>query len=266
MTESLSPHVARTASAAIEVWLGHHDRLAAGVVEGLYVVGSVALDDWTPRSDVDVIAFVADPSDAEVVARLEAAHHAFRSETRHPTVDGPFLSWSDVTSPPLASQRPWALDGEFRFDGDCFEINPVTWFTLAEHGVAIRGPEPDSLDVYLDDADRRSWVRENVDTYWRSVRDEIAEILAADPGRSQFGGGTFEWCALGLARMWFTAETGGVASKSAAGAWAALRRPDDADQFTAASSVRSGASEGSVSRATIEWLVDAMEMMIDEIV
>ena len=265
MCDSTPSPLPAPVTATVESWLGHHDRLAPGVVEGLYLVGSVALDDWTPSSDVDVVAFVADPTDAEVVERLEAAHQAYRSEAGLPTVDGPFLSWSDVTTPPLASQRPWSLDGLFRFDGDCFEINPITWFTLAQHGIAVRGPSPGLLDVHLDAADRRAWVGENVDTYWRSVRDEIAHILAADAGRTEFDGGTLEWCALGVARMWFSAETGGVASKQAAGEWAAQRLPEHASVLADAIAVRSGRGV-TVDRATIEALVDAMGSMIDRIV
>lgn len=266
MADSTPPSLPAPVEAAVEAWLGHHDRLAPGVVEGLYLVGSVALGDWTPRSDIDIIAFVADPTDADVVERLDAAHEAYRRDGDGPTVDGPFLSWADVASPPMSVQRAWTLDGEFRFDAECFETNPVVWLTLAEYAVVVRGPSPASLDVRLDASDRRAWVRENVDTYWRSVRGEISEILAADPDRTEFGGGTVEWCALGIARMWFTAETGDVTSKNAAGAWAAARLPQHADLFAVASEVRSGAADRMVDRAAIESLVDAMGTMIDAIV
>ena len=47
---------------AFSGWLRVHDELAPGTIEGLYVVGSVALDDWTSHSDIDVVAVVADPS------------------------------------------------------------------------------------------------------------------------------------------------------------------------------------------------------------
>lgn len=254
-----------TVSNAVDVWLGHHDRLAPGVVEGLYVVGSAALEDWTQRSDVDIVAFLADPTDAEVVADLEAAHQAYRSGVGLPTIDGPFLSWADVTSPPLASQRPWSLDGEFRFDGDCFEINPVTWFTLAEHGISLRGPSSTELDIHLDESDRRRWVIENVDTYWRSVRDEIADMLRGDPDRTEFAAGTVEWCTLGVSRMWFTADTGGVASKNAAGAWAARRLPHHAALFATAARIRAGETGEAVERAVVESMVDAMGAMIDAV-
>ena len=52
---------------ALAAWLDVLDAEAPSAVEGLYVVGSAALGDWTPQSDVDVVAVVADPSDAEVI-------------------------------------------------------------------------------------------------------------------------------------------------------------------------------------------------------
>ena len=47
-----------------------------------------------------------------------------------------------------------------------------------------------------------------------------------------------EWVALGVARMLYTWETGDVASKSVAGAWAAGRAPDFADMLLAAVNLR----------------------------
>lgn len=266
MTEPSPRSLPDPVARAIDAWLGHHDRLAPGVVEGLYVVGSVALGDWTPRSDIDVVAFVADPTDVDTVARLEAAHDAYRAGGGRPSVDGPVLSWVDVASPPMSVQRAWTLDGEFRFDAECFEINPVVWLTLAEHGIAVRGPVPGELDVVVDDSARRDWVRRNVDTYWRAVRADVRAILDGDLDRNAFGGHTVEWCALGVARMWFTAESGGVVSKHAAGEWAAERLPQYADLFAVASEVRSGEAEQVVGRATIEQLVAAMGEMIVSIV
>ena len=122
----------------------------------------------------------------------------------------------DLVVPPVAVHRPWVLDGEYHVDGESFEINPVTWYTLASYGVAIRGEFRDRLGVYVDAADRRSWVAENLDTYWRGVADALATGVA-DSDESEWGGEILESVALGVARMLYTFETGDVASKSAAG-------------------------------------------------
>lgn len=86
------PDLPPVVSAAVDVWLEQHDRIAARVVEGLYVIGSAALDDWRQGSDIDVVVFVADPTANDVAAQLETAHRAYGEDGDRPSVDGPYLS------------------------------------------------------------------------------------------------------------------------------------------------------------------------------
>ena len=155
-TESIPPDARHMA----EQWLAVHDEVAPGLVEGLYLVGSLALDDWQPRSDIDVVVFTADPATESDAAALEAAHAIAvgrLADVRPGTnVDGPRLAWGDVSVPPMALHRPWTLDGAFHHDGECFELNPVTWHTLAARGVAVRGPEAPDLGVALDEHELRA--------------------------------------------------------------------------------------------------------------
>jgi hypothetical protein len=229
---------------ALSVWIDSHDDAAPGLIEGLYVVGSVALGDWTPHSDIDVVAVVADPSDPDLSGELAAAHELVR-EWLEIAIDGPYVAWGDLVVPPVAVQRPWVLDREYHVDGEAFEINPVTWYTLATYGIAVRGEPRDRLGVYVDVADRRSWVAENLDTYWRGVADALAAGVA-DSDESDWGGEILEWVALGVARMLYTFETGDVTSKSGAGRWAVERVPRHEGLFRRAVEVR--AERGAVTR------------------
>ncbi|MEM1336024.1 MAG: nucleotidyltransferase domain-containing protein [Actinomycetota bacterium] len=235
-------------SAALDTWLAAHDELAPGTIEGLYVVGSVALGDWTPRSDIDVVAVVADPSDPDLYVELAAAQ-TLVSEQIEPSVDGPYVAWGDLVVPAMAVQRPWVLDGEFHVDGESFEINPVTWYTLATYGLVVRGPEPSTLGVVSELDERRDWVRGNVNTYWRGVGERLRHALAERPD-DEFDGDVLEWTALGIARMLFTFETGDVTSKSGAGRWAAERLPADREVFDRAVAVR--AAPQPVDRAVLQ--------------
>ena len=250
---------------AVDAWLASHDEVAPGEVEGLYVVGSVALADWRPASDIDIVAFVADPTDADVVDRLRVAHDSYRGEAGRPLVDGPYLSWADVGSPPLAAQRPWTLDGEFRFDGECFEINPVTWFTLATSGIVFRGPPASALGVVLDARDRRTWVRENVDTYWRGVLGQVESALGVDATLDAFDPAVHEWCALGIARMAYTFERGDVTSKTGAGEWLIDRRPVHAAVLREAIAIRQGAGPDTVGRESVGAVVALLADQVAQI-
>lgn len=229
---------------ALTAWLAAHDEAAPGTVEGLYVVGSVALDDWTPRSDIDVVAVVADPSDPDLFDDLAAAHARVR-ERVDVAIDGPYVAWGDLVVPAMAVQRPWVFDGEYRVDGESFEINPVTWYTLATYGLALRGVPAERIGVSHDLGERRTWVAENLDTYWRGVAEALAAGVA-ESEEPEWGGELLEWVALGVARMLYTYETGDVISKSGAGRWAARRVPDHAEVFERAVEVRS--SPSTVSR------------------
>lgn len=233
---------------ALGEWLRVHDERAPGTIEGLYVVGSVALDDWTPHSDIDVVAVVADPSDPDLFDDLADAQAAIASNI---TIDGPYAAWGDLVVPPMAVHRPWVLDGEYHVDGESFEINPITWYTLASRGIALRGERPDRIGVFVDEAERRLFVRENLQTYWRGVGERLAAGIEASD-ETEYGGEVLEWVALGAARMLYTWETGDVTSKSAAGEWATGRAPDFADMLRAAVTVRANPSP-----ATRSQLLDA---------
>ncbi len=249
---------APVASAALE-WLRVHDEVAPGAIEGLYLVGSVALDDWTPHSDIDVIAVVADPSEPDLFDELAAAHAALDSDI---PIDGPYVAWGDLVVPPMALHRPWVLDGEYHVDGESFEINPVTWYTLAARGITMRGERADRIGVFIDDAERRLFVRENLQTYWRGVGERLAAGLEASD-ETEYGSEVLEWVALGVARMLYTWETGDVASKSAAGRWAAERAPDFADMLLAAVGVR--AEPGVASRSQLLDAATFTEVVVDSV-
>ena len=241
---------------ALSEWLRAHDERAPGTIEGLYVVGSVALGDWTPHSDIDVVAVVADPSDPDLFDDLADAQAAIDSNV---PVDGPYVAWGDLVVPPMAVHRPWVLDGEYHVDGDSFEINPVTWYTLVSRGIALRGERPDRIGVFVDETDRRLFVRENLQTYWRGVGERLAAGIEASD-ETEYGGEVLEWVALGVARMLYTWETGGVTSKTAAGEWAAERAPDFADMLRAAVAVR--ADPSSVTRSQLVDAASFVEVIV----
>ena len=245
--------------AALSRWLEGFDRSAPGVVEGLYVVGSGALGDWTPQSDVDVVAVMADPTDPEALGALIAAHSEVQADLPV-AVDGPFLGWGDLVVPPGAALRLWSQEGALHHDAECFELNPVTWWTLATHGIACRGDPAGALGVYADRDDVRRFVAENVDTYWRAIAAQIRDALADDPGRTEYEAGPFTWAVLGAARMLFSGESGEVRSKSAAGRWAAVRQPSFEPVLDLA--VRRRAAPAPVPRAAVESAADFVERVV----
>jgi len=202
-------------------WLETFDEVAPGSVEGLYVVGSAALDDWQPgSSDIDIVAVTAEPADEELAGTLLTAHAVYAE--RHPaqSVDGPFVAWGDLVVPPQALTRPWTLDGRFHHDAECFEINPVTWFTLVRYGIGVRGPAISDMPIPTDLDERIRFVVDNAMSYWRGIHRELVGAIGELAPAGTLPSRVPEWCLLGTCRMLYTATTGDVTSKSGAGRWA----------------------------------------------
>ncbi|MEM9562591.1 MAG: aminoglycoside adenylyltransferase domain-containing protein [Actinomycetota bacterium] len=230
-------HIPPPARSALEVWLRHHDERVPGFVEGLYLIGSIALGNWRAESDIDIVAVSGRVADTNDVDALRAVNEAINAEVPGPDIDGPFVTWADLARPPTAAVRPWTLHREFHHDADCFELNPAIWQTLSRHGIAVRGPSPSELDIHVDHRALRSFISENTSGYWRSIPPSIDAALA-DPERVEFSAGITSWSVLGIGRMLYTARTGEVTSKSDAGRWLIGELPHHRDLITHALRVR----------------------------
>lgn len=253
---------------ALGRYLGTVDSVAPGLVEGLYVVGSYALDDWIEGiSDIDVVVVTAEPATDEDHGSLRTVHALLGEPVAGqtaPHVDGPYLAWGDlVVEPATGLHRPWTLDGTLHHDGDCFEINPITWYTLATRGVTVRGPAPQRLDIPTDVEARIRFVVGNLQGYWADVANNIAAACerAVPP---TLDAGMFVWCALGALRLHHTAFTGDVVSKRGAGLYGLQVAPAEFDDtLRAAMAMRAAGHRGEVTldmmrnaAALIAWCVE----------
>ena len=213
---------------AINTYLDIADSVTPGLVEGLYVVGSVALGDWVEGcSDIDIVAVTAEPATDDDAGSLRTVHALLAEVPDLPSIDGPYVAWGDlVVEPATGLHRPWSLDGRLHHDGDCFEINPVTWFTLANYGVLARGPALDKLGIPTGTEARVRFAVDNLRTYWTDVAGQVLATCEAQPDAS-FDGASFTWVALGALRLHYTAFTGDVTSKRGAGIYGLSVAPDE---------------------------------------
>ncbi|HUR06895.1 MAG TPA: aminoglycoside adenylyltransferase domain-containing protein [Nonomuraea sp.] len=193
------------------------DRHAPGLIEGLYLQGSIALGDYRPRvSDVDFVAVTGRPPDPAV---LRTIHAELKTRGAKPHFDGLYVTWDDLLkdpgqAPDGPSVRAWGLTESGRF-----ERHLVTWHVLAQGGVAVRGPSATDLGIHTDWDTLARRTRENLATYWtrwvqRSARPASLWGLAA---LSEY---QTSWGALGVTRLRQTLAVGEVTSKTAAGEYA----------------------------------------------
>lgn len=201
------------AAAAIHEYLRQVDTAVPGLVDALYVTGSIALDDYrTDISDVDLVAVCAEPPSDAALDALTALH---RPAT--PSVDVVYLSPGDLRRDPTTLSPPDSLLGELRRSGG-FEANPVVWRVLATRAIPVRGPALSIDDVWYDPDALVRWNLRNLDSYWMARIDEWRRV---DPieARIRHESG-LQWLVLGVARLHHTIATHDVTSKTGAGRYA----------------------------------------------
>lgn len=250
---------------ALGVYLDIADHVAPGLLEGLYVVGSFALGDWQPgRSDIDIVAVTAEPATDADLGSLRTIHALLDEHADSPDIDGPYLAWGDlITAPATGLHRPWKLGKELHHDGECFEINPVTWYTLATYGVTVRGPAPDALNIWLDTEARVRFVADNLDGYWSPLADSLV-AASTDPQRA-FDLDVFEWCALGPLRLHYTAFTGDVTSKRGAGEYGLVVTPDGMHDTLHAALRARATGTGEATRQLMMGAADVISWTVNEV-
>jgi hypothetical protein len=193
-------------------YLALADRYEPGLVQGLYLQGSLALNDYQPgRSDIDFVAVTTRAPDPRA---LEAIHGALRRT--HGTVffDGLYLREDDLLrDPDLVPDGPgvqeWRVDPVSRFDR-----NLVTWHVLAQGGIAVRGPAVAELCIRTDWPTLAERTRENLAGYWTRWRNQTVLGLT---GMSEWN---TAWSVLGVARLRHTLAEGRVTSKTEAAEFA----------------------------------------------
>ena len=245
-------------AAVVDAYLRAVQAEAPGLVEGLYLTGSVALGEFRPRtSDIDYLAVTATPPDTAAVAALARAHHRLRRRHRRPFFDGRYVTWQDLASDPrLVEPGPYSYAGVFfaKGRGAC---DPVAWHTVAQHGVTCRGPEPSSVMIWIDRAALTAWTLDNFDRYWRP-------LLAS----ARHGVGTWRltsfttygavWIVLGVCRLHYTLATGSIASKDEAGRYGLQTFPERWHRVLneALTIRRADRARADVASAAVEMLAD----------
>jgi len=189
------------------------DEAAPGVLDGLYLVGLIALGDFQPRqSDIDFIAVTALPLSARALDAIETVHRVL-AQKPGPAFDGFYIDRSDIGLPPDPNRiLPFELAGHFHRRSACFEANPVTWSVWRDHGIAVRGPAPETLHLSIDPAALIRFEHDNLGYYWT---DWVVTHWAGPADAALAARGV-----LGVLRLAHVLATGRVASETAAGQWA----------------------------------------------
>jgi hypothetical protein len=204
--------------------LAHQE--APGLIQGLYLVGSVALDDFRPRtSDIDFVAVTGPPPDGHALRALGRVHAKLRASWPRPFFDGFYVTWDDLKlDPSHVGPRPQNHEGLFEADSS-FTPDQVTWCMLARHGLACLGPDASDLEIPWDKGSLATWNVRNLEGYWRQWRAR-ASHLAGPFGLFSMCPYATVWSVTGVSRLYYTLSTGDICSKEAAGQYALVVFPD----------------------------------------
>jgi hypothetical protein len=215
------------------------DEALPGRVTGLYLVGSVALDDYRPGgSDVDFLAVTDEALTEDDLPVVGAVHETLTEGTPIPAFEGSYVTWAQLAADPAGIEV--ALTHHDREVTAAGSPSPVQWHTLAAHPVAVRGPE--APEVWTDGDALRRWVRANVDDYWAGWVARVHKLMGR--GTMLLGDWAVGWGVLGIPRLHYTLATGEVTSKSAAGEYALATFADEwAPVITEALRLRRGEGE-----------------------
>jgi len=184
------------------------DAEAPGLIEGLYLTGSAALDDFRPNtSDIDFVAVTATPLDKAAIAALTRARGRLRKRFSRPFFEGLYVTWDELKHEPHSA------------------CDAVTWQTLAHYGIACRGPRPADLGIWTDRPMLTRWTLDNLDTYWRRLLNRSSNFLSPRSWMALTGYGAV-WIVLGISRLHYTLATGDIISKEGAGLYALRTFPE----------------------------------------
>src|SRR3954454_11073377 len=192
------------------------DERLPGLLEGLYLHGSLGFGEWYDgRSDVDYVAVLSHRPDTATTQALGRLHNHLSETFPRPPLDGSHVTWADLArSSSACPDVPCTLAGAFRIGR--VDIHPVTWHQLARHGLTMRGPQLDRVRVHADEHELREYTARNLEEYWTPQIERLRHAPEADAAAAE----TVAWFVLGTSRLHHLLATHTLTSKTGAGHYA----------------------------------------------
>jgi Domain of unknown function (DUF4111) len=232
-------------------------------LQALYLVGSIALDDYRPgRSDVDFVAVTAGTLPDHALDSIQSVHETLHAESLRPEVSGIYITHDSLQSNPLElSYVPFILEGRFQRTGG-FEANPAVWLTLRNYPRAMRGTA--APFVWHDSTIVRRWTMDNLNSYWAELVSQLRPAPASK--LATLRDDILTWCVPGVARLHYTIATGDITSKSNACRYALERFPERWHPvITEALALRAGENvNAQPAMEPVHGAVDFMQWVIDD--
>ncbi len=200
------------------------ERLLPGWLIGWYAVGSAALGCFERRvSDLDFVAVVQSIPDRAGMQALYKVHRMLSNRRLAAPLDGWYVPQGALAGEALPCLR--FNDGRLR-EADVFPIHGVDGWVLKHHGVALLGPEPGGLPFDPDWTLVRQAMAKNLHSYWKAWADRRRNPFGPMGLGLMLNPTTLEWGVLGVSRILYSLQEGGITGKEAAGRYALATVPE----------------------------------------
>jgi len=224
---------------ALAIARTHADLLARVVGDqlvGVYVVGSTALGDAWPHSDVDTFAVLTGALPGETV--LRRVHNQLA--TAHPGVsyDTTYVLEAWLHEHPTGIRTSFSRRGILHVDETGSDAHAIGWLELSS-GITAAGRPVDELDVAVDVAAAAGYARTSLSQYWRRVGAQLAAAATGQRDDAPLGNpAPVVWAVLSAAqvaafidrtRRARPGDAPRVVTKSEAGEWLRNHLPEHAD-------------------------------------
>jgi len=135
----------------VEHYLSSLNQQLPSFLKAFYIVGSIALDEFNPQfSDVDFVALIDHRATHQETERLSQIHKDIERKHSRWKFSGMYLLEDEVGKYTGEVESLLGFhDGVLRLHHN-FELNPVTWWILKNHGIPVGGPSPHELPITVD--------------------------------------------------------------------------------------------------------------------
>ena len=217
---------------------------------GIYVSGSIAYDDFTPRSDIDVLTVSAETLSHGIKAKL--ARELSNDNLRCPAagLDLILVNCACASSVPetptfefsISTGEKWETEVEY---GGVYEELLLEFAICSEFGQALYGPAPREVFAVVPPARLEAILRNVIEWHRKFLFHPFHDPLG-------------HYAVLNACRAWRFAEENVLSSKTGGGEWVLARSPGQ-KVVGDALDIRLGRYSGKLDKLAVEQFLDVAE-------